>query len=114
MANAVHTVNQKRARVRAKVNGTPLRPRLSVSITNKHITAQVIDDTTGKTLAYATTVKADAKGTMSQRAVWVGEQIAAAATKAKVKKVAFDRGGRIYHGRLHALAEAARGKGLEF
>lgn len=101
-------------RVRAQVRGTAERPRLAVSVTNKHITAQVIDDTKGTTLAYATTVKTDAKGTMTEKATLIGEQIAKAAKAKKVSKVVFDRHGRLYHGRLHALAEAARKNGLEF
>lgn len=101
-------------RVRAKINGTPERPRLSVSITNRHIQAQLVDDVNAKTLVYASTVKADIKGTMTERATWVGEQIATTAKTKKIKAVVFDRGSRIYHGRLHALAEAARKQGLEF
>lgn len=112
-----HTHEQlmrRRARVRSRVNGTPERPRLSVKITLGHVVAQVIDDTTGRTLAYVSTVKGEAKGTMTERAAWVGTAIAAAAKAKKVKQVVFDRNGRIYHGRLHALAEAARNAGLEF
>jgi large subunit ribosomal protein L18 len=105
---------RRHARVRATVVGTKDRPRLSVKITLSHIVAQVINDATGKTLASVTTVGSDQKGTMTEKAVWVGEQIADRAKKAKVSKVVFDRGSRIYHGRLHALAEAARTKGLEF
>jgi len=107
-------LNRRRARVRARVAGTPERPRLSVKITLSHITAQVIDDTTGRTLASVSTVGAAQKGTLTDKAAWVGAQIGAKAKTAKVKQVVFDRGGRIYHGRLHALAEAARNAGLEF
>jgi large subunit ribosomal protein L18 len=109
-------LNRRRARVRATVSGTPARPRLSVKITLMHITAQVIDDTTGTTLAYVSTVgKAkDVKGNLTAKAVWVGEQIAQAAQAKKIKQVVFDRNGRVYMGRLHALATAARGAGLEF
>lgn len=106
---------QRKHRVRATVSGTAERPRLSVHISNKHITAQVIDDESGKTLAYATTVGAKAaKGTMKERAAWVGQEVAKKAIAAKVKKVVFDRGGHIYHGRVAALADAARNAGLEF
>jgi large subunit ribosomal protein L18 len=102
------------ARVRSQVRGTATRPRLAVAITNKHITAQVINDETATTLAYATTVKNDVKGTMTERAAIIGEQIAKAAKAKKVTTVVFDRHGKLYHGRLHALAEAARKNGLEF
>jgi large subunit ribosomal protein L18 len=108
-------LNRRRARVRSKISGTTERPRLSVKITLKHVTAQIIDDASGRTLAYATSVgHKDAKGNLTAKASWAGEQIAAAAKTKKIKQVVFDRGGRIYHGRLHALAEAARAKGLEF
>lgn len=107
-------LQRRKMRVRSKVVGTLERPRLSVTITNKHISAQLIDDTNGKTLAGITSVKQDIKGTMTDKAKWAGEQIAAEAKKHKITSVVFDRNGRIYHGRLHALAEAARSKGLEF
>ncbi len=110
----LNKLNRRRARVRATVSGTPVRPRLSIKITLTHVVAQVIDDTKGVTLAYVSTVGKDAKGSMTDKAMWVGEQIAAAAIAKKVKQVVFDRNGRIYHGRLHALAEAARKAGLEF
>jgi large subunit ribosomal protein L18 len=106
---------QRKHRVRATVSGTAERPRLSVHISNKHITAQVIDDEAGRTLAYATTVGAkNAKGTMTERAAWVGQEVAKKVLATKVKKVVFDRGGHIYHGRVAALADAARNAGLEF
>lgn len=107
--------NLRHRRVRAKVSGTAERPRLSVFISLKNVTAQIVDDAKGRTLAYVTTVGNDAvKGNLTEKAAWVGEQVAVAAGKAKVKHVVFDRGGRIYHGRLSALATAAREKGLEF
>jgi large subunit ribosomal protein L18 len=114
MNNALQKLQRRRARVRARVAGTPERPRLSVRVSLRHIVAQVIDDTKGTTLAYVTTVGSDQKGNLTERAVWVGEQIAAKAKAKKVTKVVFDRNGRIYQGRLHALAEAARQAGLEF
>jgi len=80
-----------------------------------HVSAQVIDDTTHKTLAAVSTVgKKNIPGTMSEKAAWVGEEIAKKAKTAKVKAVAFDRGGKAYHGRVKALADAARKAGLEF
>ena len=105
---------RRRARVRARISGTAARPRLSVKISLRHIVAQLVDDTKSHTLVYVTTVNSAAKGTMTERATWVGEQIAASAKAKKIKQVVFDRGSRIYQGRLHALAEAARQNGLEF
>lgn len=101
-------------RVRTVVKGTHDRPRLSVHISNLHITAQIIDDTTGRTLAHASTVGKPLNGNRTDKAAQVGKDIAAAAKKAKVKQVAFDRGARKYHGRIKALADAARKEGLEF
>lgn len=114
MTNVLQKMQRRRARVRAKVSGTPERPRLSVKITDRNITAQVIDDTQGVTLAYATTVGREIKGTMTERATVIGGEIGKQAKTKKVSKVVFDRGSRIYHGRLHALATAARNAGLEF
>jgi len=94
--------------------GNSSRPRLSVNISHLHVTAQIVDDSQGKTLAYATTVGQKVEGNMSAKANWVGTEIAKKAQKAKVKKVAFDRGSRKYHGRIKALADAAREGGLEF
>jgi large subunit ribosomal protein L18 len=107
-------LNRRRARIRARVSGTATRPRLSVKISLNHVTCQLIDDQTGKTLAYVTTVGAKVKGNLTEKATWAGEQVATAAKAKKIKQVVFDRNGRIYHGRLHALAEAARKAGLEF
>lgn len=101
-------------RVRATVSGTSERPRLAVKISNLHVTAQVIDDTDGKTLAYATTVGQKVTGNMSEKAAWVGAEIAKKSKKAKVSAVVFDRSSRKYHGRVKALADAAREQGLEF
>ena len=113
--NTLNKLNRRRARVRATVSGTPVRPRLSIKITLMHITAQIIDDTKGVTLAYASTVgQKDLKGSLTAKAIVIGEQIAAAGKAKKIKQVVFDRNGRIYHGRLSALADAARKAGLEF
>lgn len=106
---------QRRAyRVRAKVSGTTDRPRLAVRVSNLHLTAQIIDDSRGTTLAYVTTVGAKISGTMVEKATWVGSQIAKKAVKAKISRVSFDRGGKKYHGRIKALAQSARTGGLEF
>lgn len=105
----------RKNRIRSTVSGTTERPRLSVHLSNQHVTAQIIDDTTHQTVAYATTVgQKAAKGTMTEKAAWVGAEIAKKAKSAKVTTVVFDRGGKIYHGRVAALADAARENGLEF
>lgn len=101
-------------RTRAKIHGTAERPRLSVFVSNKHIVAQVIDDDKGVTLCYATTVGANIKGTMTEKAAKIGTEIGKAAKAKRVKKVVFDRGSKLYAGRMNALAEAARKEGLEF
>jgi len=103
-------------RVRGKVEGTPERPRLSVYRSNKQIYAQVIDDTTGRTLAAASSLgAADSKGEVKlQQAALVGRKIAAVALSAGVEAVVFDRNGYLYHGRVKQLAEAAREGGLKF
>ena len=90
------------------------RPRLSVHRTGRHIYAQVIDDTDGKTVAAASTLGAKASGANVDAAAQVGKDIAAAAKKAGVTNVVFDRGGFLFHGRVKALADAAREGGLEF
>jgi len=103
----------RKARVRAKVSGTAERPRLSVTISNKHVSAQLIDDVTAKTLAAATTVGSKQTGSLKDLAAFVGTDIAKKAKKAKISHVVFDRNGRQYAGRLAALADAARKEGLE-
>lgn len=101
-------------RTRSKIHGTAERPRLSVKISNLHIIAQIIDDDKGTTLAYATTVGQKLTGTKTEKAAKIGEEIAKKAKKAKISKVVFDRGSKLYAGRLSSLAEAARKEGLEF
>lgn len=104
----------RKNRVRAKVSGTEIRPRLTVFISNTHVAAQLIDDTKHHTLASVTTVGAKVEGTMKEKAAWVGTEVAKKAKKAKVTSVVFDRNGRQYAGRLQSLADAARKEGLEF
>lgn len=115
LTQKLQNIARRKNRVRAVVSGTTERPRLSVTISNRNITAQIIDDTKHSTLAYQTTVgQKAATGSMTDRAAWVGEQIAKKAKTAKVNQVVFDRNGRLYHGRVKALADAARQGGLEF
>ncbi len=101
-------------RTRAKIHGTAARPRLTVHFSNLHITAQVIDDDKGTTLAYATTVGTQLNGSKTERAALIGTEIAKKAKAAGVSQVVFDRGAKLYAGRMSALAEAARKEGLEF
>ena len=103
-----------RSKLRAQVAG---RPRLSVHRTGRHIYAQVIDDTKGATLASASTLDKDVKaknGSTTEAAADVGKRVDAAAKKAGISSVVFDRGGFLFHGRVKALADAAREGGLEF
>jgi large subunit ribosomal protein L18 len=109
-------VRKKRhGRVRAKITGTAERPRLNVFRSNKHLYAQLIDDTSGVTLVSSSTMEKDFDGTGNlEAAKAIGESIAKRATEKDIKSVVFDRGGYLYHGRVKALAEAARENGLEF
>lgn len=104
-------------RIRKKISGTPQRPRLVVTRSTRHIVAQVIDDTVGHTLVSASSMEVDLRafqGDKKAKATKVGELVAARAKNAGIDKVVFDRGGRAYHGRVAALADAARDGGLEF
>lgn len=107
------TRTRRKARIRSKINGTSQRPRLVVfrSLNNNY--AQLIDDTQGKVLASASDIK-EKKGTKTERAKKVGEEIAKKAQESKITEVVFDRNGYQYHGRVKALAEAAREGGLKF
>ena len=111
---------RRHVRVRAKVSGTPQRPRLNVFRSSAHIYAQVIDDTKGHTLVSASDLEEDVKAragdgaTKTQRAAAVGEVVAERAKALGIEAVVFDRGGFLYHGRIKAVAEAARGVGLVF
>ena len=104
---------RRHARVRSQVSGTQERPRLSVFRSNKAIYAQLIDDTTGTTLASASD-KDLKKGTATERAKEVGTALAATATQKNITSVVFDRGGYLFTGRIKALAEGAREGGLQF
>ncbi|MDR0916717.1 MAG: 50S ribosomal protein L18 [Oscillospiraceae bacterium] len=107
---------KRHKRVRAKISGTPERPRLNVFRSENHIYAQLIDDVAGKTLFSASSVEKGFEGSGGNKAGarTVGKTIAARATAAGIKSVVFDRGGYVYHGRVQELAEGAREGGLEF
>jgi large subunit ribosomal protein L18 len=104
---------RRKLRIRRKINGTAERPRLSVFRSAKHIYAQVVDDVTGKTLAHMSTLSKDVKGPADE-AKLVGKSIAASLKSKGITKIVFDRNGYLYHGRIKALAEAAREAGLTF
>ena len=109
---------RRHRRVRKKVHGTATRPRLAIYRSNKHLTAQVIADDAGRTVASASTLEADFRKKQSggnvAAATAVGALVAERAKQAGVSAVVFDRGGFLYHGRVAAIAEAARAAGLEF
>jgi large subunit ribosomal protein L18 len=110
---------RRQRRVRGKVSGTAERPRLAVHRTNAHIYAQVIDDRAGRTLVSASSLDAEVKdavksGANIDAAKTVGEVVGRRAVEAGVGEVVFDRGGRLYHGRVKALADGARSAGLTF
>lgn len=112
-------LKRRQARVRSKIAGTAERPRLRVNRTNAHIYALIVDDVAGKTLCSASTLdkefKAQSKvGSNLEAAKFVGELVGKRAVEAGISEVVFDRGGRLYHGRIQALADAARGAGLKF
>lgn len=111
---------KRKARIRAKIKGTPERPRLCVFRSARHIYAQIIDDQQGRTLAEASSLAKDLRphvagsGGNKVGAGMVGSEIAKRALARGIKKVVFDRNGHLYHGRVKALADAAREKGLDF
>ena len=105
---------ERHSRVRSKISGTETVPRLCVFKSNSNIYAQIIDDTKGVTLASASTLSLKLKKNDTAAATKVGTAIGEAAKAKKIKEVVFDRGGYLYHGRVKALAEAAREAGLKF
>jgi large subunit ribosomal protein L18 len=112
-------LERRQRRVRGKVRGTATRPRLRITRSSAHIYAQLIDDVNGRTLAAASSIDAELKGSLKtgstvEAAAKVGELIGKRATDAGVTDVVFDRGGRLYHGRVKALADGARSAGLNF
>ena len=110
---------KKHRRIRHHLNGTATTPRLAVYRSNKHMYAQIIDDTVGKTLVSASTLQKDVKAELEQTntvaaAAYLGTVIGKKAVEAGIEEVVFDRGGFIYHGKIEALADAAREAGLKF
>ncbi len=110
----INNQKRRRARVRARVSGNSEIPRLSVSTSLSHIRAQVIDDERGVTICAADDLKMKGKKTKTEKATLVGREIAEKAKNKKITRVVFDRGHRLYHGRIKALAEEARKAGLKF
>ena len=129
MGSQLQGRERRKLRIRKRISGTPERLRLSVFRSSKHIYAQVVDDTTGKTLAHASTLSKELKGKTAapagaqptaskmkktDEAKAVGKLIGEICKTKKIEKVVFDRNGYIYHGRIKALADAAREAGLKF
>jgi large subunit ribosomal protein L18 len=119
MAMRIVGRERRKLRIRRKVNGTDQKPRLTVFRSSKHIYAQVVDDVAGKTLAHASTLSKTVKGNVGEAtkidaAKLVGHAIADLLKKAGIERVVFDRNGYLYHGRVRALADAAREAGLKF
>ncbi len=115
--NKAELRQKKHERLRNRFSGTPERPRLSVFRSDKHMYAQIIDDVAGNTLCAASTLDKDAnleKTSNIEAAQYVGKAIAEKALAKGIKQVVFDRGGFLYHGKVQALADAAREAGLEF
>lgn len=114
LKSKIATSLRRKARIRKNVIGSADQPRLVVFVSNLHISAQIIDDSKGQTLVAATTIGKKISGTMTQKAESIGQEIAKKAKTKKITKVVFDRNGKKYHGRIEALAQAARKEGLEF
>ncbi|MSQ42997.1 MAG: 50S ribosomal protein L18 [Chloroflexi bacterium] len=117
--NSVHARQKRHRRIRARVSGSELRPRLAVFRSSKHMYAQIIDDDEGHTLVSASTLDASLKAVLAgtpklEEAASVGRLVAERALAAGITKVVFDRGGYLYHGRVQRLADAAREAGLDF
>lgn len=115
LESASRNLTRRKARIRKVLKGNEQRPRLSVFVSDRHVSAQIINDDANHTMVSVTTVgNKSATGNLTEKAEWVGEEIAKKAKAAKIKQVVFDRNGRLYHGRIKALADKARAGGLEF
>lgn len=117
--NTTKSIEKTKARIKEKVKGTALKPRLSIFRSNQHIYAQIIDDTLGKTLISSSTLDKEIKEALEsssncEASEVVGKSIAKKSLANQITNVVFDRGGRLYHGRVKALADAAREEGLNF
>jgi large subunit ribosomal protein L18 len=118
--NTKKRLAKKQARIRKKIAGTPQRPRLAIFRSAKHAYAQIIDDTTGKTLVFVSTLSKELKEEVKQaktpiaRFKMIGVAVAKKALEKNIKEIVFDRGGYLYHGRVKALADGAREGGLKF
>ena len=117
--NNIQSIEKTKARIRSKVKGTTIKPRLSVFRSNEHIYAQIIDDTLGKTIVSSSTLDKEVRSSIEssspcEASKIVGKSIAKKSLANKIDAVVFDRGGRLYHGRIKALADAAREEGLKF
>lgn len=116
---SINSINKAKRRIRQKISGTAQRPRLSIFRSNNHIYAQLIDDTNGKTLLSSSSLdkiisSSLQSGCTCEASALVGRTIAKKSLENNITTVVFDRGGRVYHGRIKALAEAAREEGLNF
>jgi large subunit ribosomal protein L18 len=119
MAMRIVGRERRKLRIRRKITGTPVQPRLTVFRSARHIYAQVIDDSSGRTLAHASTLSKDLKGSLdegnkTEAAKKVGALVAKICLSKNIERVVFDRNGYLYHGRISALADAAREGGLKF
>jgi len=119
MAMQIVGRERRKLRIRRKISGTAERPRLSVFRSAKHIYAQVVDDASGKTVAHASTLSRDVRGGLAEAtkvdaAKSVGQAIAKVLLEKGIQSIVFDRNGYLYHGRVRALADAARAAGLKF
>jgi large subunit ribosomal protein L18 len=110
----VSNATQRATRTRSSIHGTADRPRLSVHVSNRHMSAQIINDDTSKTLVAVTTVGDSSKDNLTVQAAKIGAELAKKAKSSKISRVVFDRGSKQYHGRVKALADSARENGLEF
>ncbi len=105
----------RQQRVRSRIHGTAERPRLSVHISLRHVSAQLIDDNHGKTIVFVSSVgMKNNDNSITKKSMQIGKELAVKAKKAGIKNVVFDRGNKLYHGRIKAFADAARAEGLEF